>query len=140
MVLYDLERMRNNEIFNRYLEPENMKQLMKMYRYRSILAEQDWFTNLGFTNPDLFYVLPCTYNAQTTLEYMREGPEKDFFDDYHFCDKFHNLKVVHYNGCGSQPINCGHTGDPSKHMSQGNSFSLLRTVIINTTSFAGCAL
>ena len=24
---------------------------------------------------------------------MREGPEKDYFDDYHFCDKFHNLKV-----------------------------------------------
>ena len=31
------------------------------------LAEQDWLTNLGWTEPDLFYNLPCTFNRQTSI-------------------------------------------------------------------------
>jgi len=46
---------------------------------------------------------------------------KHYYDDYHFCDWFRNLKVVRYNGCGSQPIDCGHkdhNGDPDTHKSK----------------------
>jgi hypothetical protein len=32
------------------------------------LAEQDFFTNLGYTYPDLFQVLPCHFNAQTSIQ------------------------------------------------------------------------
>jgi len=117
VVLYDFERMRANEDYNKYLEKDNMFELLRMFMYKTVLAEQDWMTNLGFLMPDIFYILPCTFNAQTSIEYMREGMT-DIFDDYHFCDWFTNLKVIHFNGCGSEPLNCGHTGDPEKHKSK----------------------
>ena len=37
------------------------------YGYTMFLAEQDWLTNLGWTEPDLFYNLPCTFNRQTSI-------------------------------------------------------------------------
>jgi hypothetical protein len=36
--------------------------------YPISLAEQDFFTNLGFTHPDLFQVLPCHFNAQYSIQ------------------------------------------------------------------------
>jgi hypothetical protein len=38
------------------------------YMYPINLAEQDFFTNLGYTYPDLFQVLPCHFNAQTSIQ------------------------------------------------------------------------
>jgi hypothetical protein len=35
------------------------------------LAEQDFFTNLGFVYPDLFKVLPCHFNAQTSIQVLQ---------------------------------------------------------------------
>ena len=40
---------------------------MPRYGYTMFLAEQDWLTNLGWTEPDLFYNLPCTFNRQTSI-------------------------------------------------------------------------
>ena len=31
--------------------------------------------------------------------------------------------IVHYNGCGSQSIDCGHKGDPAKHQSKEHSLN-----------------
>jgi hypothetical protein len=36
--------------------------------YQISLAEQDFFTNLGFTHPNLFQVLPCHFNAQISIQ------------------------------------------------------------------------
>jgi len=117
VVLYNFKRMRINKIFNRFLEPENLKWLLNKFEYQSILAEQDWMTNLGWLHPDLFYHLPCTYNAQTSLELMRNDT-KHYFDEFHFCDYFRNLKIIHYNGCGSQPSDCGHKDPQDSHKSE----------------------
>ena len=38
------------------------------YMYPISLAEQDFFTNLGFTHPDLFQVLPCHFNTQFSIQ------------------------------------------------------------------------
>ena len=38
------------------------------YIYPISLAEQDFFTNLGFTHPDLFQVLPCHFNTQSSIQ------------------------------------------------------------------------
>ena len=32
---------------------------------------QDWFTNLAWDQPQLFYILPCVYNAQTNIQLLR---------------------------------------------------------------------
>jgi hypothetical protein len=89
--------------------------------YPISLAEQDFFTNLGFTHPDLFQVLPCHFNAQfsiqvgvfhtffyliCTVRYFRlilknmsiyfqylTIPYEGIFNSYHYCDKKTNLKV-----------------------------------------------
>ena len=39
-----------------------------MINYRPSLGDQDWFTDVGFDHPELFYILPCQFNAQTTLQ------------------------------------------------------------------------
>ena len=32
---------------------------------------QDWFTNLAWDQPQLFYILPCVYKAQTNIQLLR---------------------------------------------------------------------
>ena len=36
-----------------------------------ITLVQDWFTNLAWDQPQLFYILPCVYNAQTNIQLLR---------------------------------------------------------------------
>jgi hypothetical protein len=43
------------------------------------LAEQDFFTNLGFTHPDLFQILPCHFNAQTSIQVCERNIFSDVF-------------------------------------------------------------
>ena len=76
------------------------------------LGDQDWFTNLAWDQPHMFYILPCHYNAQTSLQYLTP-PWEDIFDSYHFCDEKSKLKIVHRNGCGPVPQMCGHEPDPN---------------------------
>ena len=71
------------------------------------LAEQDWMTNLGFSYPHLFYHLPCQFNRQTTIDYLKP-PWVDIFHSYHHCDLPRNIKIFHRNGCGPTPKCCGH--------------------------------
>ena len=35
---------------------------------RATLAEQDWMTNLGYSHPELIHILPCQFNAQTSIQ------------------------------------------------------------------------
>jgi len=114
VVLFDLERMRNSTEYNKYCEAEEMVDMFHKYFHQPSLGDQDWFTDVGFENPDLFYILPCQFNAQTTLQYMN-AEYKDVFDEYHFCDELKNIKIVHLNGCGPLPSNCGNLGDPDQY-------------------------
>jgi len=106
VVLYDLEKMRKSQVYNSYLEPLMAEELLAKYLYRATLAEQDWMTNLGFSYPELFHVLPCHFNAQTSIQYM-SNELVDVFDQYHYCDEWENLKIIHLNGCGPGPEHCG---------------------------------
>ena len=50
------------------------------YIYPISLAEQDFFTNLGFTHPDLFQVLPCHFNTQSSIQVNNvKSPTKKAF-------------------------------------------------------------
>lgn len=105
VVLYRLDKMRESALYNHYVTPEGVDQLMTKYLYVMFLAEQDWMTNLGFSHPELFYNLPCEFNRQTSIDYLRP-PWVDIFPSYHHCAG--DIKIWHRNGCGPTPRCCGH--------------------------------
>ena len=41
--------------------------------YKISLAEQDFLTNLGFIHPELFHILPCTFNKQESIQVSTGG-------------------------------------------------------------------
>ncbi|XP_023325659.1 xyloside xylosyltransferase 1 isoform X3 [Eurytemora carolleeae] len=71
VVLYRLDKMRVNELYNSFLNKQKIDYLVKKFGYPFALAEQDFFTNLGFMFPDLFHILPCQFNTQTSLQVYR---------------------------------------------------------------------
>ena len=71
VVLYNLARMRESPEYNRLLSSEEVRRVMNKYGYPVSLGDQDWFTNIGFEAPHLFYRLPCQFNAQMSVQYWR---------------------------------------------------------------------
>ena len=71
VVLYNLARMRESPEYNRLLSSEEVRRVMNKYGYTVSLGDQDWFTNIGFEAPHLFYRLPCQFNAQMSVQYWR---------------------------------------------------------------------
>ena len=86
-------------------------------------------TNLGFSHPDLFYHLPCQFNRQTSIDYLRP-PWLDSFHSYHHCDLPRNIKIFHRNGCGPTPRCCGH-----QYLNDRKSVSLLYDVNLDVEQF-----
>ena len=99
--------MRESVSYNQYVTPEGVDQLMKKYMFKMSVGDQDWMTNLGFSHPDLFYHLPCQFNRQTSIDYLRP-PWMDIFHSYHHCDLPSKVNIAHRNGCGPTPRCCGH--------------------------------
>ena len=62
VVLYNFAAMRRSALYNSYLTPSMITQLTNQCMYSFTLAEQDWFTSLGYIHPHLFYILPCKFN------------------------------------------------------------------------------
>ena len=121
VVLYRFDNMRKSKLYNSFLNPERVNELSKLYMYNMTLGDQDWFTNLGFSHPELFYILPCQFNAQTSIQYLRP-PWESMFDKYHYCDEKKNMKIIHRNGCGPMPEQCGYTPEPdSEYWAGGKS-------------------
>ena len=69
--------------------------LFNKYDIDSTLAEQDWFTLLGWELSDLFYTLPCEFNIQTHTEYKNEFTE-NIWESYRNCSS--PVKILHNNG------------------------------------------
>merc|ERR1719483_700444 len=78
VVLYRFDNMRKSKLYNSYFTPDKVTELTKLYMYNMTLGDQDWFTNLGFSHPELFSVLPCQYNAQTSIQYLQPPWESVF--------------------------------------------------------------
>jgi len=111
VMLFRLHEMRQSKLYNSYMNPKMVDVLSNKYKYKMSLGDQDWFTNMDFEYPDLFYVLPCRFNTQTSIQYLRP-PWEDTFEQYHFCDKKSRVVVFHRNGCGPTPEHCGYTPGP----------------------------
>ena len=69
------------------------------------LAEQDWFTNVCWEAPNLFYILPCTFNKQVSVQYL-SPPWEEMFLSYHDCAPNTRVNILHLNGCGPAPRFC----------------------------------
>ena len=106
VVLYNLEAMRRSTLYNKYLSPGMVDMILRKFMYEFTLAEQDWFTSLSFLHPDLFYVLPCRFNRQTSIQYL-QPPWEEMFEHFHSCDPKSEVMIFHSNGCGPQPQSCG---------------------------------
>lgn len=118
VVLFRLDRMRDSKLYNEYLEEGRVTQLRDQYMYDFSLGDQDWFTNLAFTHPELFHKLPCQWNKQTSIQYLTP-PWEDTFDLYHYCCPKLEVKIMHRNGCGPTPENCGNTVSPDSKYWEG---------------------
>ena len=105
VVLYNLAAMRASTLYNSYLTVENVSRLAEKYEYPFTLAEQDWFTNLGWETPSIFYHLPCKFNMQVSIQYL-SPPWEETFLDYHYCVPKTEAVVIHLNGCGPSPKFC----------------------------------
>ena len=105
VVLYNLVAMRQSTLYNSYLTQNMVHKVAKQFMYTFTLAEQDWFTNLGFIHPHLFYILPCKFNRQTSIQFLRP-PWEDIFEYYHSCEPKSQVAIFHSNGCGPTPQDC----------------------------------
>ena len=95
MVLYNLARMRASKEYNRQFAGIKMLEMVEKYEVESTLAEQDWFTLLGWEKPELFHLLPCQYNVQTNMEY-KTRQLRHLWEKFRDCPG--NPKIVHFNG------------------------------------------
>lgn len=83
--LFRLNRMRNNKLYNLYLDdPIRLTLLANEYNFRGHLGDQDFYTLLYFEHPDWFFQLPCTWNRQLCQWWKKYG-YGDIFEYYHTC-------------------------------------------------------
>ena len=103
VVLYNLQRMRENEIYNQYVDNVDgiLDKLAEKYLFRSHLGDQCFFTLLGFEHPEWFKVLPCSFNYQLDTSLAVQLAYRSIFDQYHNCtdiETSNDIKIYHGNG------------------------------------------
>ena len=81
-----------------YVKLKEVEKLAVRHFKFTLFCLQDWLTLLGFSQPDLFYVLDCEYNVQESLVYRDTLNlyTADQFTAWHACDK--PAKILHHNG------------------------------------------
>lgn len=97
VVLIDLEAVRNSSTYRKFLSAEGVQFLVKKYSFRGNLGDQDFYSLLGWECPELFYVLPCTWNRQL-CEWWRYHGYADVFDEYHRCN---GTVHIYHGNCNS---------------------------------------
>jgi lipopolysaccharide biosynthesis glycosyltransferase len=99
VLLLDLDRMRESDLYNSMLTREKIEKLADDFHIKGHLGDQDFFTVVSMVHEELFYVLPCIFNRQLST-WWRDHGYKDVFDQYHKCDG----DVVIYHGNGKSLI------------------------------------
>ncbi|KAK3740952.1 hypothetical protein QZH41_017790 [Actinostola sp. cb2023] len=94
VVLFNLENMRKSSVYNHILEGQPIKSLSEKYDFRGHLGDQDFFTLLSAEFPELFYIVPCSWNRQL-CQWWRENGYADVFDLYYNCSE--PVHVYHGN-------------------------------------------
>ena len=99
VVLFDLDRMRASEKYNRHALNRDgaVEKLAGKFEFRSHLGDQCLFSLLGLEHPELFKILPCGYNFQLDTSMFRR-PFLDVFWDYHNCT---DVPMIYHGNGGS---------------------------------------
>lgn len=97
VILMELYKIRNCDIYNQALLSVNLQALADKYLFRGNLGDQDFFTLLSFEYPELFYVLPCTWNRQLCRWFETHGYH-EYFNTFHNCQG--DINIYHGN-CNS---------------------------------------
>ena len=97
VILMDLQKLRYCDTYNRLLSSVNLHHLAEKYSFRGNLGDQDYFTLLSFEHPELFYVLPCTWNRQLCRWFETHGYH-EHFSAFHHCSGY--IHIYHGN-CNS---------------------------------------
>lgn len=97
VLLLDLVKMRNSELYNSLLNREALEKLTKEFEFKGHLGDQDFFTLLSMKHEELFHILPCNWNRQLCIWWKDKGYES-VFDLYFNCEG--DVKIYHGN-CGT---------------------------------------
>ncbi|XP_038061940.1 xyloside xylosyltransferase 1-like [Patiria miniata] len=99
VVLLDLEKMRNSAAYRGFVNAEKIHQLTEKYHFKGHLGDQDFFTLISLDMPDLFHILPCSWNRQLCT-WWRDKGYANVFDQYYRCD----MEINVYHGNCNTPI------------------------------------
>jgi len=96
VVVYDLEGLRQSDVFPSLLNPGYYKQLVDKYGFFGGVGDQDLLTMIGWEYPEMFYSLPCQFNLQTFRDPSMSRETADLLPTYSHCP--HKPKIIHRNG------------------------------------------
>lgn len=97
VVLLDLDRMRSSREYAELSSRAGVKYLTSKYSFRGHLGDQCFYTVAGCERPELFYVLPCTWNRQL-CHWWKDHGYADVFDRYHACP---GRADIYHGNCNS---------------------------------------
>lgn len=97
VVLLNLEAIRNSSVYKHFLSAKAVQWLAAKYSFRGHLGDQCFYSLLSWEHPELFYVLPCTWNRQL-CEWWRHHGYEDVFEEYHRCN---GTVHVYHGNCNS---------------------------------------
>ncbi|XP_078676479.1 xyloside xylosyltransferase 1-like [Branchiostoma floridae x Branchiostoma belcheri] len=99
VLLLDLDRMRESGLYNSLLDGNVVRNMSEEFHFKGHLGDQDYFTLLSYRYPQLFHVLPCTWNRQLCT-WWRDKGYQEVFDFYNDCAGEVNI----YHGNCNTPI------------------------------------
>lgn len=101
VLLLDLDKLRKSQLFLLLNQEMTVKQLVEKYDFTNAhLGDQDFYTVTSFEHPELYHVLPCSWNRQLCRWWEDKGYQ-DIFNDYFDC---HEKRIHLYHGNCDTPI------------------------------------
>lgn len=94
VVMLNLERIRRSKLFADSLQVEHVDRLARKYHFRGHLGDQDFYSLLGYEQPDLIYRLDCVWNRQLCTWWKDHG-YSEIFDTFFHCEG--KIRLYHGN-------------------------------------------
>ena len=99
VTLYNLAKMRDSPEWEAEVDVKRMKEIAHQFLFAGSVGDQDWLTVLGWSRPEMFYLLPCHYNVQVH-EGLKVAEHAERWEQYRNCSapQHPDTKIIHYNG------------------------------------------
>lgn len=101
IILINLHNMRGSKLYKKLLHGSAVKEIANKYTFQGHLGDQDFYSLLCLDYPELFHVLPCSWNRQLCT-WWRDHGYGEVFESYYNCsDPIH----VYHGNCGTNMPN-----------------------------------